>query len=53
MNKVEQVGFNFDDGDALSRVMPEASIFVSQSTPEWVYDIHLDISSGEMSNRAE
>ena len=34
VEKVEQVGFNFDDAEALSNVMPEAETFLAPENPE-------------------
>ena len=52
VERVEDGGFNFEDADTLSSIMPEAKTFISPSTPDWTHDIHLDANSGEMQNRA-
>lgn len=50
--KVNEVGFDFEDDDTLTNIMPEAKTFIFSPTPDWTHDIHWDVKSGEMQNRA-
>jgi len=53
VEKVDEVGFDFEDTDGLINIMPEATTFISPSTPEWTQDIHWDVNSGKMQNRGD
>lgn len=53
VEKVDEVGFDFEDTDTLSTIMPEAKTFISPPTPGWEEAIHWDQNSGEMSSRAD
>ena len=53
VERVEVVGFDFEDADTLSSIMPEATTFISPSTPEWTHDLYWDQDAKKMVNRVD
>lgn len=53
VEKVNQVGFDFVDGDTLEKIMPEASTFLAPDTSGWQHTIHFDRERQQMVNRQE